>query len=239
MISTSARAVIWDFDGTLIDTREKNLAVNRRIIEEITGRGWSEWSALRTVDEYERAIRRSRNWRELYGIEFGLSGVQTDRAGAMWSDLHARDETPTTVFDGIEEALATLHQLPHGIVSQNARPTIEALLGAVDLTGHFTAIIGYEEVGRDRQKPHPEGLLACIELLLSGEHGTVLFIGDHPTDAECAALAAEELAQSGSGTNIVAVAACFGSVCDADEWATPPQHVARHPRDITEIAGIR
>ena len=34
-------AVIWDFDGTLVDTRAKNIAVNRRIIEAVTGRPWT------------------------------------------------------------------------------------------------------------------------------------------------------------------------------------------------------
>ena len=29
-------AILWDFDGTLVDTRAKNMRVNRRIIEEVT-----------------------------------------------------------------------------------------------------------------------------------------------------------------------------------------------------------
>ena len=232
--SSRIAAVIWDFDGTLVDTRAKNMAVNRVIVEEITGRPWSDWPVLQSLAEYERLLRRVRNWRDLYMTEFGLSASDTDRAGSMWGALQAADRTPAPVFDGISATLDALTAMPHGIVSQNSSATIADLLGAVGLGDRFATIIGYEEVGRDRQKPDPEGLLACLETLLEPRGGAVLFVGDHPTDTECAVLANEALGADDE-PRVLAVAACFGDVCDADEWSTRPHFVARHPSDVAAI----
>jgi phosphoglycolate phosphatase-like HAD superfamily hydrolase len=77
-------------------------------------------------------------------------------------------------------------------------------------------------------------LLACREALSDGD-GIVLFIGDHPTDTECAIEANRALKESGERPNVVAVAACFGAVCDTEEWHVRPHHVARHPKDIMAI----
>ena len=43
-------AIVWDFDGTLVDSRHRNLSVNRSIIGELTGRSWREFEALYTID---------------------------------------------------------------------------------------------------------------------------------------------------------------------------------------------
>ena len=39
-------AVIWDFDGTLVDSHRKNLQVNRAIIHRLTGRRAASFTAL-------------------------------------------------------------------------------------------------------------------------------------------------------------------------------------------------
>jgi phosphoglycolate phosphatase-like HAD superfamily hydrolase len=50
--NTNIRAIIWDYDGTLVDTRHKNLNVTRNIIESIIEAGVKEFSALRSVGNY-------------------------------------------------------------------------------------------------------------------------------------------------------------------------------------------
>ncbi len=232
----SVCAVVWDFDGTLVDTRAKNMSVNRRIIEKVTGRSWREWECLESLEKYERVLRRVRNWRELYQHEFGLTPEDTDRAGSLWTPLQAEDTTPTHVFDGIPDAVAALNHVTHAIVSQNSRTTIEDRLADAGIGSRFDAVIGYAEVGRDRQKPHPDGLLACLDQLADGTDGSFLFVGDHPTDTECAIEANRVLEGRGQPARFVAVAACFGDIYDTDDWAIRPDHVARHPREIVAIA---
>ncbi|MEE8062223.1 MAG: hypothetical protein V3T16_10335, partial [Gemmatimonadales bacterium] len=66
-------AVIWDYDGTLVDSCERNLSVTREIITTVTLRPADSDEALVSVASYRAATVRSRNWRDLYATEFGFS----------------------------------------------------------------------------------------------------------------------------------------------------------------------
>ena len=56
MISNgNIRAIFWDYDGTLVNTRLKNLNVTRKIIESIVETGTAEFSALQSQENYHLA----------------------------------------------------------------------------------------------------------------------------------------------------------------------------------------
>ena len=79
MSNTKIKAIIWDYDGTLVDTRHKNLNVTKNIFESITETDVSEFPALRSLENYYLANRRASNWRELYRQEFNLTEKQIDK----------------------------------------------------------------------------------------------------------------------------------------------------------------
>ena len=229
------RAVVWDFDGTLVDTRRKNMAVNRRIVCEATGRPPSDFPALRSFAAYEEALRRARNWRELYNSAFGLNGERMLAAASRWTSVQLEDRTPAPVYGGIAEALQQLSGLPQAIVSQNAKPIIEAILGQERLLGHFRTIIGYQEVELDRQKPAPDGLLACLDQLTAMAPGVALYIGDHETDVVTAANANQALATAGQRLRVLSIAALFDGGHNGAEWRQRAEHVAETPQDVVRI----
>ncbi len=230
------KAVVWDFDGTLVDTRIKNLAVNRRIIESVTGRSYGDFPALSSLEAYNAAMSRARNWREFYRQEYGLDEATVDRAGRLWTGYQLADTTPAALYEGIPEILESLSGIPHGIVSQNGAENIRSLLRRDGLDAHFTVVIGFEEVPFTRQKPEPDGLLQCIEALSVAEPGVILYVGDHPTDTECASNANQALAAKDKKNRVIAVAACFDGPAGCDRWRIPPDHVVLHPREIIGIA---
>ena len=45
-------AIIWDFDGTLVDTHHKNLNVTRRIIEQIKQKRADNFPVLISLENY-------------------------------------------------------------------------------------------------------------------------------------------------------------------------------------------
>ncbi len=229
-------AVIWDFDGTLVDTRERNLSVTREIITTITAQSADTFEALTSVTAYKAATTRSRNWRDLYATEFGFPEQHIDRAGALWAQFQHRDTTATPLIDGVYDTLQALDHLPHGIVSQNARAVITAILDDSDLADHFQAIIGYEEVEMSAQKPAPDGLLACIEQLTLFRFGYVFYIGHHEGDTLCAAHAKEELAARKLPVEVVGIAALFENET-TEGWSVSPDHVARRPEDVLHFVG--
>ncbi len=229
-----AHAVIWDFDGTLVDSRRKNLSVSRSIIQRITGQPASTFAALSSVAGYDAALMRATNWREFYQREFGLSEADIDRAGLLWTEHQLRDGTEMPLFPGIAEALEGMRALPHGIVSQNGRAVILDVLRMNHLASYFDVVIGFEEVDLRRQKPAPEGLLRCLEDLTSSKPGWLFYVGDHETDFICAANARALLAERGASVRVISVGAQYGHEAPP-AWEEKPDHVARRPADIVDI----
>lgn len=227
-------AIIWDYDGTLVDSRYRNLSVNRAMLEALTGRPWTEFGALASVSDYDAAVARCTNWRDFYAREFDLAVPDIEMAGRLWTDYQLRDDTPVDPFPGVPEALDALADLPHGIVSQNARGIIATTLRILGLEGRFDRVIGYEEVAPGRQKPAPDGLLACIETLTAWAPGTVYYVGDHPTDTECAAGARAELEIRGLDVEVRSIAALYGGESSAG-WRVQPDLEARTPAEIVEL----
>ncbi len=232
--SPARHAVIWDYDGTLVDSCERNLSVTREIITTVTSRPADSYEALVSVASYRAATVRSRNWRDLYATEFGFSEQHVDQAGTLWAEYQHRSTTAVRVIDGVADTLQALDHLPHGIVSQNAKAIISSVLDANELGGHFQAIIGYEEVAMSAQKPAPDGLLHCIEQLTAFRLGNVFYIGDHQTDVLCATLAKEALAREEAPVTLVSIGALYQGE-STSSWSVAPDHTAREPGEIVRI----
>lgn len=233
--SKPVRAIIWDYDGTLIDTYQKNLNVTRKILEEITGSNVQKIDALQTLDKYKQAIRKYLNWRDLYLEEYGLSEQLMERAGHLWAKFQLLDETPAPLFHGIDRVLKSLDGVPQGIVSMNAKANITQALKYWNLLDYFKIVVGYEEVGSARQKPEPDGLLLCIEEMTDHQSGIVFYIGDHAVDAQCAFEANLVLNQNGGDLRVVCIGAFYGSEHDDSDWAFKPDHAAKTAEDILKI----
>ena len=228
-------AVIWDFDGTLVDSHPKNLRVNRQIVQRITGQEHTTFSALGSTGAYELAVARSGNWRDFYAREFGFTEDDMHRAGELWPELQLADPTPHLPFDGIPEALDTMAGVPHAILSQNDSRVVRQALDRAGLMKNFLSVFGHGELDRRDQKPAGGGLLHCIRSLGLAAAARVYFIGDHVTDAMAARNARMLLnGHSGLQPEIVSVGALFGAVKDT-RWSVAPDHFVRNPPELVRL----
>lgn len=235
MSITNITAIIWDYDGTLVDTRHKNLNVTAKIIESITATDALEFPALRSLENYYLANRRTSNWRELYRQEFNLTEKQIDDAGRLWTAYQLNDDTEVTFYEGIEEVIRDLSEFPHGIVSQNSKFSIIQNLEKNHLLPFFKYIVGYEEVDLKKQKPDPDGLLQCMEKLSTLESGYVCYIGDHETDVQCAHRANCALKEGKANVRIISIGACYDSGTNTATWEVRPDYEAYSVKDILDI----
>jgi HAD superfamily hydrolase (TIGR01549 family) len=229
------RAIIWDYDGTLADTRRKNLMVTRKIVEHVTGRDAEDFPALQSLENYMAVTKKAMNWREMYMAEYEMTVAQTDKAGRLWTEYQLKDTSPVPFYDGIDNVLRTLQHFPHGIVSQNARSNIVNALQQQELSEYFTCIIGFEEVDIQRQKPEPDGLLLCIEKLTQFTPGYVLYIGDHETDMKCACNTNSELQKKKLDMQVITVAVFHNSDVDHSGWMFTPDYTANTAEEIIHI----
>jgi len=238
-------AILWDYDGTLVDSCAKNLAITRAILRRVADGDPERFPILASLDAYRRATRQVANWRELYAGEFGLDEERIDAAGELWTEYQHRDRTETPVFDGVPEVLADLEEFPHGILSQNSRSHIRDHLGSRGLLSRFGAVVGYEEVGLRRQKPDPHGLFLCYEQLERRARPStadtvespdvVVYVGDHETDARCAAAANEHYRREGVPVRVVSVGAFYGLRADTSRWAVTPDFAVEDPREVATL----
>ncbi|MEE9471368.1 MAG: HAD-IA family hydrolase [Gemmatimonadota bacterium] len=231
-MSSRVRAVIWDFDNTLVDSRERNLAVTRRIVGRVLGR-WDGCSMLSSLESYEAALWRTENWRDMYRVELGMDEEAVDEAGRLWTECQISETTQATIFPGVRKALQELRHLPNGIVSANSRRNIRETLRAQELDGHFEAVIGFEEVPLRAQKPAPDGFLLCAERLNALKLGVLVYVGDHEADAKCAQNVNAELERRGVDVRVISVGADYGR--DGAEWSVEPDHLASSPEDVVRV----
>jgi HAD superfamily hydrolase (TIGR01549 family) len=228
-------AVIWDYDGTLVDTRAKNWSITRELVRRFTGVDPDTIDGLRSLEGYTRALHRHHNWRQLYVGEFGLSEEMTGEAGRVWTEYQLADDTVAPVYEGVESVLAELASLPHGIVSMNSRANIERSLEKRGLLGHFDVVIGYEEVSAERQKPAPDGLIKCLETLTDLASGHVVYVGDHRIDIECVRNANQVLAADGHDIRVFAIGAAYGIGAEFGAWPDDPDYAIRRPLELLPL----
>ncbi len=231
----SATTFIWDFDGTLADTRLRNYQVSCRLLTEATGRRLEEFPALATFESFERTQRGYVNWRQLLTRELGFTEAETDRLGGLWSRYQLADTTPVAVFDGLGQVIRTLGRARHGVVSQNARAHIVRTLEEAGLAPLFGAVIGYDSVRLTGQKPAPDGFLACVDALGPPAPTRIVSVGDHETDVRCARNTQAALAERGAACEVVAIAVRFVDGVDPASWAAQPDHVAHDPAELLDL----
>lgn len=229
------KVLFWDFDGTLIDTRQKNYYVTKAIIQDVTGNDPQQYNFIKTFENYKRDIAKISNWREIYKIYFGFDDEQTDSVGSLWTEYQLRDRTPTPLFSGIEGVVSTFSHFPMAIISQNAKASIHKQLEENNIEDHFNCIIGFEEVDIRKQKPEPEGILICLEKLEIENGSTVFYIGDHETDVLLAKNANDALQLQDSSTRVISVGAFYGNDQKVSDWKVKPDYHVNHVVEIIDI----
>jgi HAD superfamily hydrolase (TIGR01549 family) len=227
--------VIWDYDGTLADTRQKNLNVTKQIVAKITGTNSNQYPALQSLANYSLAINRAANWKDLYEQEFNFSDEQIEIAGKLWTKYQDKDKTLVAFYKGISDVIRELGHFRHGIVSQNSRHIISEQLKENKIADYFDSVIGYEEVEFAKQKPQPDGLLMCIEELTKLSPGNILYIGDHETDAQCASNVNKVLKDRNINIEVLSVGIFHSDNVDDSHWTIKPKFKANSAEDILRI----
>jgi phosphoglycolate phosphatase-like HAD superfamily hydrolase len=160
-----------------------------------------------------------------------MSETEMLEAGTMWTEYQLKNTTPVELFSEIKQTINQIH-LPQGICSQNSSENINRVLEQNSLIHKFQAIIGYDDIPSNAQKPSPFGGLKCLEQIFeSTANKTIFYVGDHEGDVEFARNIDMEL--SGKSTVISIVAKYSGA--DTKSWTHKPDFEIEHPSDLLKI----
>ncbi|WP_186453757.1 phosphoglycolate phosphatase [Denitratisoma sp. DHT3] len=214
----SIEVVLFDLDGTLVDTAPDLIgALNRLLTEE--GRAPLPAAALR------RHV--SGGTRALIGQGFGLTPAEPAYAALAerflgFYERHVCDAS--RLFPGIPELLETLERggTRWGIVTNKGRRFTEPLVRRLGLAERAACVISGDSAAR--AKPHPDPLLlACARAAVAPERS--LYLGDDLRDI-----------QAGHAAGMLAVVAAYGYLGDGPpygEWGG--DGVIQHPAELPEL----
>jgi N-acetyl-D-muramate 6-phosphate phosphatase len=174
------RGVLFDLDGTLLDTEPDFTAILNDMLAKHGREG---------VDA--ALVRKFVSAGALSVVRQGFDLPESDpRCAELLKDFLERysqliPQTKAGLFADIDHVLATLNanDIPWGIMTNKMRRFSEPLLKRFDSFASCATLVCPDDVGKG--KPDPAGLLrACAEMGLPPQD--VLYVGDHPRDIEAA-----------------------------------------------------
>lgn len=172
------KAVLFDLDGTLIDTAADFIRIIQDMCRE-EGRAIVDADLIRTqVSEGARAMVK------LVYPELEVDDPVFLAHRQRFLDLYGDDiAVDTALFDGMYPLLEDLesHHIPWGIVTNKPRWLSESLLKALNLTERCAVLVCPEDV--QNTKPDPEPMyLAAKQIEIAAEQ--CIYVGDHPRDID-------------------------------------------------------
>jgi HAD superfamily hydrolase (TIGR01509 family) len=169
------RAIVFDWDGTLVDTLPAILRANVDVLLDYGV----------PFDEARYRASYSPDWRLMYR-RLGIPEAAVEAAGARWLALY-RETSELEPFPGIGFALRRLVDAGHrlGVVTAGHREVVEDQLRRFDLDELITArVFGDDPVA---PKPDPEPLQrALAELDAAALPEQPIYVGDAPDDMRMA-----------------------------------------------------
>lgn len=172
------KAVLFDLDGTLIDTAADFI----RIIQDMCraeNRPIVDAALIRTqVSEGARAMVK------LVYPEMDVQDPIFLAHRQRFLDLYGEDiAVDTDLFEGMYPLLADLESknIPWGIVTNKPRWLSEALLKALNLTERCAVLVCPEDVKHTKPDPEPM-FLAAKQIEIPAE--ACIYVGDHPRDID-------------------------------------------------------
>jgi len=165
------RAVIFDWDGTLLDSYSADLSAYLAMFRALKI-WWGETELRRNYSpDWYRIYRAARIPRESW-----------QRADRLWRLHYARQSA--ALLPGAEAAIARLrNNFKLGLVTSGSRSRVLRQLSGFGMTRMFAARIYSESV--EQRKPHPAPLRMALQKMRIAP-AEALYVGDTPEDVEMA-----------------------------------------------------
>lgn len=161
-------AVIWDVDGTLVDTAELHFQAWLALAQ---SRGWP-FSRADFAATFGR--RNPEIIHQLFGKEFTPDDIAS--IGEEKEELYRNEAIRgVELLPGVENLLNIFRhsKIPQGVGSSAPRKNIEMILQSTQTSDYFAAMIGMEDTSHG--KPHPEVFLNAAAKLNVAPEQCVVF----------------------------------------------------------------
>jgi pyrophosphatase PpaX len=188
--------VLFDFDGTIVDSGGIILASMRHATRSVLAREYSDRELMANVGGP--------------GLEAQMLAFAPEQVEELVRVYREHNESIHDELEscaGMEDVLATLQEQGRrlGIVTAKRRRTVDLAFEHLPLAQYFDAIVSGDDT--KRHKPHPDPLLLALERL-AATAGEAVYVGDSPYDMRAAKAA-----------GMHAVGVTWGKIHDRDALA--------------------
>lgn len=210
----SIRTILFDLDGTLIDTNELIIASFTHTIEQYSDRSYKREEIL---DFIGPPLRES------------LQKVNPDKVEEMVETYRKHNienhNRYVKAYEGVVETIETLKEQGYklGIVTTKMRNTVHMGLELTNLDGLFETVVTLDDV--TNAKPHPEPIVKALNHLDS-QASEAMMVGDNTHDIE---------AGQNAGTKTAGVAWTVKGRKVLDDLN--PDYMLDNMRDLLKITG--
>jgi pyrophosphatase PpaX len=204
--------VLFDLDGTVVDSGAIILASMRHATREVLGVDYPDEQLLSSVGGP--------------GLEAQMAALAPDRVDELVRVYRAHNEPlheELEACDGMDDVLVRLKDEGRrlGIVTAKRRATVELAFARVPVGHLFETVVGGDET--TRHKPDPEPLLLAAARMGADPDETA-YVGDSPFDVRAAQAA-----------GMHAIAVTWGRIHDrAKLEAEHPDAIVDTPRELLE-----
>ena len=212
----SYKAVVFDLDGTIVDSVELIIVSFQHAIREVLGR---------EISREESIIWVGRPLREQMAL---FSPEHADELVAAYRQFNHREhDRMLKLYDGVLNLLDGLlsARTKLGLVTSKSRYTTQMAFDLTGIESYFDASVCADE--SPGNKPSPEPILACLEQL-GVDAGDAAYVGDSPADLQAARAA-----------GVRAIAVTWGVFDRATLEAEKPDVLVNTIAELAEVLGIQ
>ena len=220
-------AVLFDLDGTLIDTAADFVRIIGKMSRE------NNWQVPVESDIREQVSAGASAMVQLMLRHNGQMTVSDDELlefrQQFLDDYEADICVDSCLFEQLDEVLIFLEskQVPWGIVTNKPRYLAEQLLEKMQLHERCTVLVCPDDVSRP--KPDPEPMYLALEKLgiPRGGAASVLYVGDHIRDIE-----------AGRAAGMPTILAAYGYIPPEDQKSLKKwnaSYIVETPRQLEQL----
>jgi HAD superfamily hydrolase (TIGR01549 family) len=168
----AVKAVIFDFDGVIGDTRKAIFGIYREVCREMGKKFYGSFP------EFARNLNG--NYRDFY-VKLGIREDEIEKANEIYRKHFLRFEKEMRPFGEIAGVLASLKRrgIRIGIASNTHEFIIRRLLKRFGFEKYVEVVVGGKDI--NKLKPDPEQIILAMKKL-GAKPGETAFVGDMEVD---------------------------------------------------------
>ncbi|MBI5065920.1 HAD family hydrolase [Candidatus Woesearchaeota archaeon] len=220
------KAVIFDFDGVIIDTFPDQYKWFNHICDVLDKK-----FSYKTIEEFREDYKEP-----VYPDMYSKLGFDWEKEkDIIWKEYNNhKANSKIDLCKGIEDVLKKLTEKKKklAIASSNTHSAINKQLKDHNLESYFSIIVGKEDVTNGEEvllKPHPKCLLVALNKLDVSPYDSV-YIGDSPTD-----IIAAKRVREYRITSIPTIAVTYGFTTKEKLLKENPEHIVDSAEEILRL----